>query len=71
MIGVIAAAYELAHSSAHPDATVNELRRWLTWFETHLAVPDRFNRTKSKSWYRRDTHGISWLRAGATEHVTR
>lgn len=63
-IGVVAFAYRLMDS-----APTSELAVALTWFENNLDVPDRFNRTKSKGWYRRQTRGISWLRASATEHV--
>lgn len=68
-IGVIGAAYELLRQ----DATSHELRReleyWIEWFEENLPVPDRFNRTKSKGWYRRETRGIAWLRTSAADHL--
>jgi hypothetical protein len=32
-------------------------------------APDRFNRTTSTGWYRRETRGICWLRATASEHI--
>ena len=35
----------------------------------NLDVPDRFNKTTSKGWYRRETRGISWLRGSADECV--
>lgn len=68
-IGVVAVAYELSHSTDVNEELQAELRRLLTWIERNLDVPDRFNRTKSKGWYRRETRGISWLRASADEHV--
>lgn len=68
-IGVVAVAYELSRSTDVNEELQAELRRLLTWIECNLDVPDRFNRTKSKGWYRRETRGISWLRASADEHV--
>jgi hypothetical protein len=68
-IGVIAAAYELLRQDAVNHELRGELEHWLEWFEVNLAVPERFNRTKSKGWYRRETRGISWLRTSATDHL--
>lgn len=69
-IGLVALAYELSESSTASSEVVQELQRWLSWFEENLDIPDRFNRTKSKGWYRRATRGISWLRSTATEHIS-
>lgn len=68
-IGVIGAAYALLKPDNLSDELARELRRSIRWFEEHLVVPKRFNRTTSKGWYRRETRGISWLRASAVEHV--
>ena len=56
-IGVVAMAYELSRSPEINEQLQAELSRWLTWIEKHVDVPDRFNRTKSKGWYRRETRG--------------
>ncbi len=37
----------------------------------HLETPSRFNRTKSKGFYRRNTRGIAWFKDTATEHLAR
>jgi hypothetical protein len=68
-VGVVTLAYELVDAADTPKDLRQDLHELLTWFETALAVPDRFNRTKSKGWYRRKTRGISWLRCSAEEHV--
>lgn len=69
-IGVIAAGHALLDGRPVLDVEGRrELVRLLRWFEEHLPVPARFNRTTSKGWYRRDTRGISWLRATAQGHV--
>lgn len=68
-IGVIGAAYELLRQDTLSHQLRSELERSIKWFEEKLPVPDRFNRTKSKGWYRRETRGIGWLRTTASEHI--
>ncbi len=43
----------------------------LTWFDRNLEKPARFNRSKSKGFYRRRTRGITWFKDTATEHLAR
>ena len=43
----------------------------LTWFDHHLPRPTRFNRTSSKARFHRATKGISWLKAGAHQHIAK
>jgi hypothetical protein len=69
-IGVIGAAYELLRQDTASLELRRELEHWIEWFEENLPIPDRFNRTKSKGWYRRETRGIAWLRTSATDHLT-
>jgi len=52
-----------------PEELRAEVQRWLTWIDEHVNVPGRFNRTTSKGWYRRETRGLSWLRATAGDHL--
>lgn len=65
--------FDVAHALQHEDGLSGdeyaELRRLLRWFGDHLPVPTRFNRTKSKGYYRRKTKGISWLKDSADRHV--
>lgn len=68
-IGVLGAAYELLRQDSVSNELCRELEHRIDWFAENLAVPDRFNRTKSKGWYRRETRGISWLRTSAVEHL--
>lgn len=68
-VGVINFAYDLVEADETSEEVRRDLKALLAWFDDSLAVPDRFNRTRSKGWYRRKTRGISWLRASATEHV--
>ena len=41
----------------------------LSWFNANLAIPERFNTSKSKGYYRRNATGISWLKPTAVEHL--
>lgn len=43
----------------------------LTRFEKNLETPTRFNRTKSKGFYRRTTRGIAWFKDTASDHLAR
>jgi hypothetical protein len=69
--GIFGAAYRLrdALHTLHHDRL--ELKDLLSWFEANLAQPQRFNRTKSKGYYRRNTAGVSWFKSTAAEHIDR
>jgi len=47
------------------------LAETLAWFDKNLETPTRFNRTKSKGFYRRTARGIAWFKDSATEHLAR
>jgi hypothetical protein len=47
----------------------NELRSLLDWFIKNLKVPDKFVKTKSKGWYRKDTVALSWFKESATQYI--
>ncbi len=60
--GLFGLAYELRDS---PRVEVEDrvaLADALTWFAKHLETPSRFNRTKSKGFYRRNTRVIAWFK---------
>lgn len=71
--GVASGVFELAYSlQGHPRVKQQHrarLKELTTWFDEHLAAPDRFNRTRSKGHYRRVTRGIAWFKDSAHEHV--
>ena len=69
--GTFRLAYELRDSAHVEAADRSTLTENLTWFEKNLETPARFNRTKSKGFYRRNTRGIAWFKDGATEHLSR
>lgn len=67
--GVVQVAHSVVENVDTADDIRRELAAALQWLEENLEEPDRFNRTKSKGWYRRQTRGISSLRSSATEHI--
>jgi hypothetical protein len=69
--GTFRLAYDLRDSPRVEAADRSALAEHLAWFEKNLETPTRFNRTKSKGFYRRNTRGIAWLKDSATEHLAR
>jgi hypothetical protein len=73
--GVETGLFELAYALLDADgvdlAHRKALRDGLAWFEKNLPTPHRFNRSKTKGYYRRNTKGIAWFRDSATECITR
>lgn len=69
--GAFRLAYELRDSARVEAADRGVLAEHLAWFEKNLETPTRFNRTKSKGFYRRKTRGIAWFKDTATEHLAR
>jgi hypothetical protein len=69
--GIFDAAYELRDGALASASDRRLLEDLLSWFETNLAAPTRFNRTSSKGYYRRRTKGVSWLKPAATEHIAK
>jgi len=67
--GAFGLAYELRDSGDVETADRELLAETLSWFEKNLETPTRFNRTKSKGFYRRTTRGIAWFKDTATEHL--
>ncbi|MEO1662408.1 MAG: hypothetical protein AAFR51_15575 [Pseudomonadota bacterium] len=68
--GFFSAAYDLANSQDSEVAFRNFLNQKLDWFENNLITPERFNRSKSKGYYRKKTKGIAWFKDTATEHLS-
>jgi hypothetical protein len=69
--GLFGAAYELRDGVAIPASDRSSLEGLLAWFRANLAVPPRFNRSKSKGYYRKRGTGISWLKPTADEHIAK
>ena len=69
--GTFRLAYELRESPDVREVDREILAANLTWFEKNLETPTRFNRTKSKGFYRRTTRGIAWFKDTASDHLAR
>jgi hypothetical protein len=69
--GAFGLAYALLDSPEIETADRHVLAETLAWFEKNLPKPTRFNRTRSKGFYRRKTRGIAWFKDTSTEHLAR
>lgn len=67
--GLFRSAYRLRRSGNLLHYEHAELDELLRWFGENLPVPARFNRTKSKGHYRRNSRGISWLKPTAIQCI--
>lgn len=68
-VGLYQFASDLVESGDVESERARQMSELLQWFDVHLEEPDRFNRTKSKGYYRRSTKGISWFKASAVEDI--
>ena len=69
--GIFGAAYDLREGTLLSPSDRQSLEGLLSWFRANLAIPQRFNTSRSKGYYRRKTAGISWLKPTATEHIAK
>ena len=69
--GIFAVAYALRDAADVSSEHRQSLRDELAWFETNLATPERFNRSRSKGYYRRKPRGIAWFRDSADACIAR
>ncbi|MEO1159074.1 MAG: hypothetical protein AAFW74_01300 [Pseudomonadota bacterium] len=69
--GLFRPAYALRRSGKLPQYEYAELDKLLKWFGENLQVPTRFNRTKSKGYYRRNSRGISWLKPTSLQCISK
>ena len=69
--GVFGPAYKLRDNPALSETEREQLSDTLNWFEANPKTPARFNRTRSKGYYRRNTRGIAWFRDRAGECISR
>ncbi|MDA8747285.1 hypothetical protein N9M66_03635 [Litoreibacter sp.] len=69
--GFFDAAYDLRRCPTSDPMTVERLRILLDWFDDHLDLPARFNKTKSKGYLHKETRGLSWFRPSAKEHLAK
>src|SRR5262245_54736124 len=70
-VGIFTIAYKLRDSADVNASDRKLLAETLEWFGKNLDTPARFNRSRSKGFYRRRTRGIAWFKDTATEHLAR
>jgi len=69
--GVFGTAYALREGDGISKTDRAILEEQLKWFSRNLPLPARFNRSKSKGYYRRNSKGIAWFRDDALEPISR
>jgi hypothetical protein len=69
--GLFRLAHRLRDDAATAEGTRRDLAEALEWFDQNVSKPERFNRSKSKGFYRRATRGISWFRDTAAQCISR
>jgi hypothetical protein len=69
--GFFQAAGELADNPLADASVVARVDTMREWFADHLELPERFSRSRSKGYYRRETKGLSWFKPSATEHISK
>ena len=69
--GLFQLAYRMRDDHGVSVADRAELQEQLEWFERNLTTPERFNRSGSKGYYRRNTRGIAWFKDTSAECVAR
>ncbi len=69
--GIFQAAAELFD---HPTTTLavrTRLEELRLWFDANLDRPDRFSKTKSRTYHGQHTKGLSWFKPFATDHISK
>lgn len=69
--GVFSTAIGLRDGAEITKQDSATLTEQLAWFNKHLPIPKRFNRSSSKGYYRKNTKGIAWFRDDAPEFIAR
>lgn len=69
--GFFQAAAELANNPLTDQLVVERVDALRHWFADHLDLPDRFSKSRSKGYYRKETKGLSWFKPSATEHIAK
>lgn len=69
--GFFQAAAELANDPLADGFSVTRINMLRAWFCDHLELPERFSKSSSKGYSHRETKGLSWFKATASEHITK
>ena len=69
--GFFQAAGELVNNPLTDPLVIERVDDVRLWFARNLDLPERFSRSKSKSYYHKDTKGLSWFKPSAREHISK
>ncbi len=69
--GIFRVAGDLMERNDVAQNTIDRTERLLVWFTDNLEAPEKFNKTKSKGYLRKNTKGLSWFKPTAVEHIKR
>ncbi len=64
--GFFCAAYDLRDLETLDQFSHQRLESLLDWFRQNLEIPTRFNTTKSKAAFHKETRGLSWFKPEAS-----
>lgn len=69
--GFFQAAGALANNPLTDSLVVSRVDELRHWFAEHLDLPERFSKSRSKGFYRKETKGLSWFKPTANEHIAK
>ena len=69
--GLFQIAYKVKKNAIIPENERKWLEELLDWIDANLDRPDRFNRSSSKGHLHRNSRGISWFKASASDHISK
>lgn len=69
--GFFCAAYDLRDLQTLDQFSCQRLDDLLGWFRENLAIPTRFNTTKSKAAFHKEARGLSWFKPEASAALTK
>ena len=69
--GFLQAAGTLADNELTDRFIMERIDSLRVWFCDNLELPERFSKTTSKGYYRRETKGLSWFKPSAKKHISK
>lgn len=67
--GFFDAAYDVRNSELVNYDIRKQCQSLIEWYVENLKKPSRFNRSRSKGAWRRNTMGLSWFKPTAEQHI--
>lgn len=69
--GFLDAAYCLRNEPLIAEKLHAQLTKYIEWYKANLEIPNKFNRSKSKGAWRKNSKGLSWFKPEASEHIVK